>query len=65
MTGYDNIRLDHTGQAEAFDAIGDRYDEAFPNKDGQLAADEWLTGAPGRIPGAGSGLRHRAADRPP
>ena len=43
-TGYGNIRLDRTGQAEAFDAIGDRYDEAFPHKDGQLAAGEWLIG---------------------
>ncbi|MFC5718901.1 class I SAM-dependent DNA methyltransferase [Streptomyces gamaensis] len=30
--------LDRGGQAEAFDAIGDRYDEAFPHKEGQLAA---------------------------
>jgi SAM-dependent methyltransferase len=34
---------DRTGQAEAFDAIGDRYDEAFPHKDGQVAAGGWLT----------------------
>lgn len=33
---------DRTGQAEAFDAIGDRYDEAFPHKDGQVTAGEWL-----------------------
>lgn len=33
---------DRTGQAEAFDAIGDRYDEAFPHKDGQVVAGEWL-----------------------
>jgi predicted TPR repeat methyltransferase len=33
---------DRTGQAEAFDAIGDRYDEAFPHKEGQLAAGAWL-----------------------
>lgn len=33
---------ERTGQAEAFDAIGDRYDEAFPHKEGQLAAGEWL-----------------------
>ncbi|MGY0064582.1 class I SAM-dependent DNA methyltransferase [Streptomyces sp. LZ34] len=44
-TGYENIRLDRTGQAEAFDAIGDRYDEAFPYKEGQLAAGRWLTDA--------------------
>jgi len=43
-TGYRKIRLDRTGQAEAFDAIGDRYDEAFPHKEGQLAAGEWLIG---------------------
>ena len=29
-------------QADAFDQIGDRYDEAFPHKDGQVAATEWL-----------------------
>jgi SAM-dependent methyltransferase len=34
---------DRTGQAEAFDAIGDRYDEAFPHKEGQLTAGAWLT----------------------
>ncbi|MDX3229305.1 class I SAM-dependent DNA methyltransferase [Streptomyces sp. ME19-01-6] len=44
-TGYENIRLDRTGQAEAFDAIGDRYDEAFPHKEGQLAAGQWLIDA--------------------
>ncbi|WP_107415604.1 class I SAM-dependent DNA methyltransferase [Actinacidiphila paucisporea] len=32
-------------QAAAFDAIGDRYDEAFPHKEGQLAAAEWLAAA--------------------
>lgn len=40
--GYGNIPLDRTGQAEAFDAIGDRYDEAFPHKEGQVASAEWL-----------------------
>jgi len=39
---YDDLQLDRTGQAEAFDVIGDRYDEAFPHKEGQLAAAEWL-----------------------
>ncbi|NUP24293.1 MAG: class I SAM-dependent methyltransferase [Streptomyces sp.] len=34
--------LDRGGQAEAFDAIGDRYDEAFPHKEGQVASAEWL-----------------------
>lgn len=29
-------------QARAFDGIGERYDEAFPHKDGQVAAVEWL-----------------------
>ncbi|WP_093715768.1 class I SAM-dependent DNA methyltransferase [Actinacidiphila alni] len=33
---------DRIGQAEAFDAIGDRYDEAFPHKDGQIQAGDWL-----------------------
>ncbi|UXY31512.1 class I SAM-dependent DNA methyltransferase [Streptomyces sp. HUAS TT20] len=40
--GYGNLQVDRTGQAEAFDAIGDRYDEVFPHKDGQIAATEWL-----------------------
>lgn len=39
---YESLQLDRTGQAEAFDAIGDRYDEAFPHKEGQIAAGEWL-----------------------
>jgi ubiquinone/menaquinone biosynthesis C-methylase UbiE len=29
-------------QAAAFDHIGERYDEAFPHKDGQVAAARWL-----------------------
>ena len=29
-------------QATAFDRIGERYDEAFPHKEGQLEAGEWL-----------------------
>ncbi|MFD0069801.1 methyltransferase domain-containing protein, partial [Streptomyces sp. NPDC127574] len=36
------MRLDRTGQADAFDSIGDRYDEAFPHKEGQVAAGTWL-----------------------
>ncbi|MCF3130044.1 class I SAM-dependent DNA methyltransferase [Streptomyces olivochromogenes] len=40
--GYGDLRIDRTGQAEAFDVIGDRYDEAFPHKDGQIAATDWL-----------------------
>ncbi|WP_210594218.1 class I SAM-dependent methyltransferase [Streptomyces sp. GESEQ-35] len=39
---YESIRIDRSGQAEAFDAIGDRYDEAFPHKEGQVSAGEWL-----------------------
>lgn len=30
------------GQAAAYDRICDRYDEAFPHKDGQLACGDWL-----------------------
>jgi SAM-dependent methyltransferase len=41
--GHEHVERDRTGQAEAFDAIGDRYDEAFPHKEGQLAAGAWLT----------------------
>jgi ubiquinone/menaquinone biosynthesis C-methylase UbiE len=29
-------------QASAFDHLGERYDEAFPHKEGQLAAGSWL-----------------------
>ena len=43
--GYGSVRLDRTGQAEAFDTLGSRYDEAFPHKDGQVAAARWLVGA--------------------
>ena len=45
-------------QAAAFDQIGERYDEAFPHKEGQVAAASWLIGqlAPGaRILDAGCG----------
>ncbi|MFI1443539.1 class I SAM-dependent DNA methyltransferase [Streptomyces fructofermentans] len=44
-TDYESVLLDRRGQAEAFDAIGDRYDEAFPHKEGQLAAGQWLIGS--------------------
>ncbi|ARZ68135.1 class I SAM-dependent methyltransferase [Streptomyces sp. HU2014] len=40
--GYARLGLDRSGQAEAFDSIGDRYDEAFPHKEGQLDAGAWL-----------------------
>ncbi|GHD87189.1 class I SAM-dependent DNA methyltransferase [Streptomyces naganishii] len=43
--GYRHLRPDRTGQAEAFDRISSRYDEAFPDKEGQLAATEWLVGS--------------------
>ncbi|WP_228044801.1 class I SAM-dependent DNA methyltransferase [Streptomyces ferrugineus] len=39
---YGALWPDRTGQAEAFDALGDRYDDAFPHKEGQVAATEWL-----------------------
>jgi SAM-dependent methyltransferase len=41
---FDRSRIERAGQAEAFDAIGDRYDDAFPHKEGQVAAGEWLVG---------------------
>ncbi|MER0482394.1 class I SAM-dependent methyltransferase [Streptomyces sp. Edi2] len=40
--GLNRLALDRAGQAEAFDAIGDRYDVAFPHKEGQLASGTWL-----------------------
>ncbi|MFF4601751.1 class I SAM-dependent DNA methyltransferase [Streptomyces sp. NPDC001339] len=43
--GLSRLALDRAGQAEAFDAIGDRYDEAFPHKEGQIASGAWLAGA--------------------
>lgn len=39
---FDRAHADRSGQAEAFNAIGDRYDEAFPHKEGQVAAGSWL-----------------------
>jgi SAM-dependent methyltransferase len=45
-------------QAAAYDAIGERYDVAFPHKEGQLAAGSWLLGRiqPGaRVLDIGSG----------
>ncbi|MFD0165816.1 class I SAM-dependent DNA methyltransferase [Streptomyces decoyicus] len=43
--GLNRLALDRAGQAEAFDAISDRYDDAFPHKEGQLASGAWLAGA--------------------
>lgn len=45
-------------QAAAFDSIGERYDQAFPHKEGQLAAGEWVIGqlaAGARVLDAGCG----------
>ncbi len=39
---FDRTDIDRTGQAEAFDSIGDRYDEAFPHKDAQVVSGSWL-----------------------
>jgi len=49
------------GQAAAYDRICDRYDEAFPHKEGQLACGDWLlanlpTGASVLDIGCGTGL---------
>ncbi len=33
---------DTSRQAAAFDAIGERYDDAFPHKSGQIIATQWL-----------------------
>jgi ubiquinone/menaquinone biosynthesis C-methylase UbiE len=48
-------------QASAFDHLGERYDEAFPHKEGQLAAGSWLAdrlrpGARVLDAGCGTGL---------
>ncbi|SES13671.1 Ubiquinone/menaquinone biosynthesis C-methylase UbiE [Streptomyces qinglanensis] len=40
--GFARMSIDRSGQPEAFDAIGDRYDEAFPHKEGQLDCGTWL-----------------------
>jgi SAM-dependent methyltransferase len=40
--GHDAAR--HAAQAAGFDNIGERYDQAFPHKEGQVAAGEWLIG---------------------
>ena len=43
--GYEDVLRDRSGQAEAFDAIGDRYEVAFPHKEGQIEAGKWLASA--------------------
>ncbi|MFF1694086.1 class I SAM-dependent methyltransferase [Streptomyces sp. NPDC058257] len=43
--GPPGVPADRKGQAEAFDAIGQDYDDAFPHKDGQLAAGRRLVDA--------------------
>jgi 2-polyprenyl-3-methyl-5-hydroxy-6-metoxy-1,4-benzoquinol methylase len=43
--GPAGVLPDRTGQAEAFDAIGQHYDDAFPHKDGQQAAGRRLADA--------------------
>lgn len=43
--GPSGVLPDRSGQAEAFDAIGQHYDDAFPHKDGQLAAGRRLAEA--------------------
>ncbi|WP_043265879.1 class I SAM-dependent methyltransferase [Streptomyces sp. CT34] len=43
--GLNRLALDRAGQAEAFDAIGDEYEAAFPHKEGQIASGDWLAGA--------------------
>ncbi|QQC93946.1 class I SAM-dependent methyltransferase [Streptomyces alfalfae] len=58
MEGRQNVSVDRRGQAEAFDAIGRFYDDAFPHKEGQLAAGRRLAEAlpPGsRVLDAGCG----------
>ena len=62
---FDRLALDRSGQAEAFDAIGDRYDDAFPHKEGQVAAGR-VAGrhAAARLPGARRRLRYGAAHGP-
>ncbi|MEK2475245.1 class I SAM-dependent methyltransferase [Streptomyces noursei] len=56
--GLNRLALDRAGQAEAFDAIGNQYETAFPHKEGQIASGVWLSGelpAGSRILDAGCG----------
>lgn len=78
---FDRAGVDRTGQAAAFDAIGDRYDEAFPHKEGQVSAGSWLaeqlpagahildlacgTGLPTARQLAGAGLKVTGVDLSP
>lgn len=39
---YEDMSPERREQAEAFDAIGDSYDDAFPHKEGQISAGDWL-----------------------
>ncbi|MEW9533249.1 class I SAM-dependent methyltransferase [Microbispora sp. NPDC049125] len=42
-SGPDNLRREYRAlHADAFNRIGGRYDEAFPRKEGQIAAGEWM-----------------------
>ncbi|GAB7031302.1 class I SAM-dependent methyltransferase [Streptomyces sp. NPDC021749] len=43
--GLNRLALDRAGQADAFDAIGERYNEAFPHKEAQVSSGDWLAGA--------------------
>jgi SAM-dependent methyltransferase len=62
MGSQPGISLGHRrAQAAAFDNIGERYDQAFPHKEGQVAAGEWLieqlsSGARVLDAGCGTGL---------
>lgn len=42
MTAGGPRPIHRAAQADAFDRIGERYDEAFPYKGGQIASAEWI-----------------------
>jgi ubiquinone/menaquinone biosynthesis C-methylase UbiE len=42
MTARGSRPAHRAAQADAFDSIGERYDQAFPYKGGQIASAEWL-----------------------